>query len=58
LKGVLVSGTTGESYNLSLNERKNILEKWMNTEAVKTGKLEVLVMAHCNSLVETIDLAK
>lgn len=30
----------------------------MNTDEVKTGKLEVIPMVHCQSIVDTIDLAK
>lgn len=55
MTGVFVCGTTGESLSLTIEERKAILEKWI--EAAK-GRFKVIAHVGCNSLFEAMELAK
>lgn len=55
---VFVAGTNGESYMLTKEERKRALEAWMQCEEVKSGELRVIAHISCQSLQESIELAK
>ena len=54
--GVFVNGTSGQSVSLTIEERKQILEAWMNTKAVKSGKLTIIPHIGSNSMLETLEL--
>ncbi len=51
---ITVGGTTGESYSLSVDERKFLLEEWVK---VAGDRLTVIANVGCESLVDTQDLA-
>lgn len=55
IPGVFVCGTTGESLSLTVNERKEVLEKWI--ESAK-GRFKVIAHVGCNSQLEAMELAK
>lgn len=52
--GVFVCGTTGESSSLTLDERKQIAQRWIDVAA---GRLKVIVHAGANCLAEAAMLA-
>jgi len=49
VSGVFCNGTSGESVSLNVEERKKILEAWMSTPAVQTGKLTIICHVGCNN---------
>lgn len=55
MSGIFVCGTTGESLSLTIEERKVILEKWI--EAVQ-GRFKIIAHIGSNSLFEAMELAK
>lgn len=55
ISGVFVCGTTGESLSLTVNERKLVLEKWMQ---YANGRFKVIAHVGCNSQVEAMELAR
>jgi len=57
IQGVWVCGTTGESFSLTSEERKKLLEAWVATEEFKKGFLYIIVQVGCQNLPDTIDLA-
>ena len=58
IKGIFVTGTAGESQSLTVNERKMILEAWMQTKQVKGKKLFVMAHIGGNCQPDTAELAK
>lgn len=54
MTGMFICGTTGESLSLTIDERKQTLEKWV--ESAK-GRFKVIAHVGCNSVREAIDLA-
>ena len=55
VSGVFVCGTTGESLSLTVNERKLVLEKWIQ---YAKGRFRVIAHVGCNSQVEAMELAR
>ncbi len=55
ITGVFVCGTTGESLSLTINERKEILEKWIKSAK---GRFKVIAHVGCNSQLEAMELAR
>ena len=55
---IYLTGTSGQSVSLTHQERKECLKAWMNTQAVKTGKLRTMAHIGCDSIVSMIDQAK
>jgi len=56
--GIYLCGTTGEFCSLTVNERKDALEAWMQTNEVKQGQLKVLPHVGSHSIKDTIELAQ
>lgn len=54
VKGAFVCGTTGESASLTLDERKQIAQQWVDVAA---GRLKIIVHAGSNCLAESAMLA-
>ena len=54
IPGVFVCVTTGESLSLTVDERKKILEKWVDSA---DGRFKVIVHVGCNSQPEAMELA-
>lgn len=54
ISGVFVCGTTGESLSLTIDERKRLLEKWIE---VAKSRYKVIAHVGCNSAHEAIELA-
>jgi N-acetylneuraminate lyase len=55
---VFICGTNGESYSCTLNERKLMLEEWVKTNEISSGKMRLINNISCQSLNESIELAK
>lgn len=55
MTGVFVCGTTGESLSLTTQERKDILEKWIQASK---GRFKVIAHVGSNCQIEAIELAK
>lgn len=55
ITGVFVCGTTGESLSLTINERKEVLEKWIKSAK---GRFKVIAHVGCNSQLEAMELAR
>lgn len=55
VSGVFVCGTTGESYSLTTNERKQILEEWVKSA---DGRFKVIAHVGSNSMFEAVELAR
>lgn len=55
VSGVFVCGTTGESYSLTTNERKQILEEWVKSA---NGRFKVIAHVGSNSMFEAVELAR
>lgn len=53
--GVFVCGTTGESLSLTTQERKSILEKWVQAS---NGRFKVIAHVGSNCQVEAVELAQ
>jgi len=56
--GAFVNGSSGQSVSLSLSERKEILEAWVNSSPVKSGRLKILPHVGGNCFKDTLELAK
>jgi N-acetylneuraminate lyase len=56
--GAFVTGSSGQSVSLTVKERKRVLEAWMETDAVKEGRIRVVAHVGCDSIIDTIELAK
>lgn len=56
--GAFVTGSSGHSVKLTVKERKKVLEAWMDTDAVKEGRITVVSHVGCDSITDTISLAK
>ncbi len=54
LTGVFVCGSTGESASLSLDERKNIAQEWMD---IAGSKMDVIIHVGHNSVKDACELA-
>ena len=55
---VFISGTNGESYSCSVQERKQLVESWMKVDEVANKSLRVMVHISCQSTPESVELAK
>ena len=58
INGIFVNGTSGESVSLTLDERKRIQQAWLETEEVKSGKLDSIIHVGGNTLSEIIELGR
>ena len=58
VQGLFLNGSAGESVSLTCQERKRILEAWMQTEEVLTEKLKVIAHCGCNIYSETVELVQ
>jgi N-acetylneuraminate lyase len=56
--GAFVTGSSGHSVKLTVKERKKVLEAWMETDAVREGRISVVSHVGCDSITDTIELAK
>lgn len=56
--GVFLNGSAGESVSLTVAERKQVLEAWMNTKSVKEKKLHVIVHVGALALPDVLELAR
>jgi N-acetylneuraminate lyase len=54
IMGIFVCGTTGESFSMTTEERKQVLEKWIT---VAGGKLKIICHVGSNCLKESNELA-
>lgn len=54
IMGIFVCGTTGESFSMTIKERKQVLEKWVK---VAGKKLKIICHVGSNCLKESIELA-
>ena len=54
LSGVFVCGTTGESHSLTTDERKKVLERWVESSQ---GRFKVIAHVGSDSQIEAMDLA-
>lgn len=52
---IFVGGTTGESYSLTVDERKFLLEEWIR---VAGDRITVIANVGCEALADTLDLAQ
>jgi len=57
ITGNFLNGTSGQSICLTTQERMDSLDAWMNTDAVKSGKLTMLPHIGGNSINEIMQLA-
>lgn len=55
MAGVFVCGTTGESYSLTTEERKRVLEQWVGAAG---GRFKVIAHVGSNSMYEAAELAR
>ena len=58
VKYAFVGGTTGESFKLTQAERKQLLERWVAVIAEKGCDMTVIAHVGCESLQDTVDLAR
>eukprot|EP01084_Bolivina_argentea_P086880 156990_1 len=58
VKGVYLTGTTGESFSLSVVERKQVFKAWADIKEEKNYKLYLFAQVGCNCLEDSVDLAK
>lgn len=56
--GIWANGSSGEFAGMSVTERMRVLENWMNTAEVRNGEITVINHVGCNSIEESIELAK
>uniref|UniRef100_A0A7S3LQX1 N-acetylneuraminate lyase n=1 Tax=Aplanochytrium stocchinoi TaxID=215587 RepID=A0A7S3LQX1_9STRA len=56
--GIFVNGTSGQSTSITVEERKQIVDAWIKTEPVVSGKLKIIVHVGCDSIVDILNLSK
>ncbi|MEZ9565996.1 dihydrodipicolinate synthase family protein [Vibrio artabrorum] len=55
VKGIYICGTTGEGIHCSVEERKQIAERWVSAT---NGKMDIIVHTGALSIVDTLELTK
>ncbi|GAB5373441.1 hypothetical protein AAMO2058_001752000 [Amorphochlora amoebiformis] len=56
--GVFLCGTSGESMTLSVTERKELLERWIEARNLQKAPLYIIAQIGCDSVASSVELSR